>query len=194
MLHIFTLKALQCCFCVCAEEFRECISGLCREHKCALHLKQGLLSLSFSSLWGRIFSAGVSSLVWVVETGFPTCYWDSDLRSLDTVHTIPRKCRFLSAWSLWTDRWVSWNMQGISTKENMHPFPLGWLLILLVFFAVVCGMSSEVLAMYRGLCTCAFLTYNFKPISRQSRYLDLLRFGPVSCWCLWTHHANSYFL
>lgn len=30
-------------FFLCAEEFRECIFGLHREHKCAVHLKQGLL-------------------------------------------------------------------------------------------------------------------------------------------------------
>lgn len=29
---------------LCAEEFRECIFGLHREHKCAVHLEQGLLS------------------------------------------------------------------------------------------------------------------------------------------------------
>lgn len=38
-----------------------------------------------------ILSAGVSLVVQGVETGFPTCYWASDLRSLKAVCTVRRK-------------------------------------------------------------------------------------------------------
>lgn len=127
----------------------------------------------------------------VVETGFPVCYWDSDLRSPETVYTVHRKCCFLSVWSLQAGRRDFWNIQGISTEENILPFLLKWIFsspgVLCFGLWYVFRRPRHV---QRNLHFCIF-SYNFKTISRQSRYLDLIVIGPVSCWCLWTYHASS---
>lgn len=80
--------------------------------------------------------------------------------------------------------------QGISTKKNIDPFPMGW-----IFNSP--GVLRVVVCLHKfspGTEESVLLTYNFKTICRQSRYLDLIVIEPVSCWCLWTYCVSSYFL
>lgn len=74
----------------------------------------------------------------------------------------------------------SLDIQGISTKENIHPFFLGWIFNSPGgFWVVVCLQKFS-----PGTEKSVLLPHNFKTVCRQSRYLDLI--GPVPCWCLWT--------
>lgn len=115
------------------------------------------------------------------------CYWNSDLRS--TVH----REYFLCAWSLHTGESFETERELAQRRIHFNPHWNGFL-IFLVFFPLGCSMSPEVLTMCVGLCTSAFLNYNFKRTGRQPWYLDLIVVGPVSWWHLWTYHASSNFL
>lgn len=69
------------------------------------------------------------------------------------------------------------DIQRISTKENIHLFFLGWIFNSPgVFWVIVCLQKFS-----PGTEKSVLLTYNFKIICRQSRYLDFIVIGPVPC-------------
>lgn len=126
---------------LCAEEFRECIFGLHRGAKMCCSLRAGSAVVKLSLV--VILSAGVSLVVRVVETGFPRCYWDSDLRSLKTVCTVHRKgCSSLREACRQTGESSETCRELAQRRIYSHSHWDGFL-ILLVLFALVCLQKSS---------------------------------------------------
>lgn len=121
----------------------------------------------------------------MLETGFLACFWDSSLRSLKT------ECKYLenAGSSLLVPLCMkpvgrqgeSFDIQRIRTKENIHPFFLGWIFNSpgVLWAVVYCQKFSP------GTEKSVLLPYSFKTVCRQSRCLDLIVIGPVPCCCLW---------